>query len=304
MAATLVEPTAAFAPVALDGLVGQEPLAFPLYLGTGGGLPVLYRDEQTAFSEQHLARLRSEGVRAVFIREQDRALYCRRVERELDRLLRNQDVPIEHRASVLCGVAMELAQDLTQTPPSKVEVQRAQRMLSATSALVLRDEKAFAAVRAVLQARADLAHHSMVVSLFSLGLARHVIGGDAMALTHAGLAGLLHDVGRIGHEDDPEDGEHVRRAAELLVPAEVPRPVVDAVAAHHERMDGSGYPLGLRGPSIAILGRLVGMVDTFATIYCEGKARVGAFEALRIVGEVYRGCFDEKIAVALVRTFR
>ena len=177
-------------------------------------------------------------------------------------------------------------------------------MLGAASALFLRDKKAFVAVRSILQARTDLAHHSMVVSLLSVGLAKQVLGSDTTALIHAGLAGLLHDVGRIGHEDDVEDGEHVRRGAELLVKADVPRPVLDAVAMHHERMDGSGYPLRLRGPSIAMLGRLVGLVDTFATIYSEQKTRVGVFDALRILAEVYRGCFDDQIAVALVRLFR
>ncbi|MEZ5962985.1 MAG: HD domain-containing phosphohydrolase [Planctomycetota bacterium] len=304
MTSLVEEATGTYTPVALDGLVGGEPLEFPLFLRSSTGLPVLYRDERTVLTDVHLARLQTEGVQALYVREQDLSAYHRRVERELDRLLRNAAVPLEHRVGVLCGVAGQVAQDLLEGPPSRAQVQRAQRMLAATSALVLRDKKAFSAVRSVLQARPDLAHHSMVTSFVTLGLARQVVGSDPVVLTHAGLAGLLHDVGRVGHEDDVEDEEHVRRGLDRLATADLPRPVLDAVLCHHERLDGSGFPRGLRGPSIPLLARMLGLVDTFATIYAEQKPRVGVFDALRIIAEVYRGCFDEQIAVALVHQFR
>lgn len=304
MTSSVEESTETFAPIALEGLVGSEPLDFPLFIRSAAGLPVLYRDEHTLLSDVHVARLQTEGVQALYVRETDLPHYHRRVERDLDRLLRNQAVPLEHRVGVLCGVAIEVAQDLLQAPPDRAQLQRAQRMLSATSALVLRDQKAFGAVRSVLQARPDLAHHSMVTGFVCLGLARQVVGSDPVALTHAGLAGLLHDVGRIGHEDDIEDEEHVRRGVDMLSRSDLPRPVLDAVFCHHERLDGSGFPGRLRGPSIPLLGRMVGLVDTFATVYAEQKQRVGVFDALRIVAEVYRGCFDEQIAVALVHQFR
>lgn len=301
---TAVEAPGSFAPVALEGLVSTEPLAFPLYLRAGSGVPVLYRDERAVLSDLHLARLQTEGVQSLYIREQDLALYHRRVERELDRLLRNQAVPLEERVGVLCGVAIQVANDLLQAPPSRAQVQRAQRMLTATSALVLRDGKALAAVRSVLQARPDLAHHSIVVAFVCLGLARQVIGSDALVLAQAGLAGLLHDVGRIGHEDEVEDEEHVRRGLAMLARSDLPRPVAEAILCHHERLDGSGFPEGHRGAAVPVLARLVGLVDTFATIYAEQSPRVGVFDTLRIVAEVYRGCFDEQIAVALVNQFR
>lgn len=304
MTTLVAEATGQFVPVALEGLVGSAPLAFPLYLSTGRGLPVLYRDERTTFSDVHFARLQMEGVRSVFIREQDRTLYYRRIEADLDRLLRNASAPIEHRAAVLHGVATEIARDLLDARLDREGVLRAQRMLSATSALVLRDKKAFGAVRKVMQARPDLVHHSLVVSFMSLGLVRQVLGGDQTLLQHAGLAGLLHDIGRVGREDEVEDGEHVRRGYEILAAAVVPRPVCEAVLHHHERCDGSGYPAGVRIGGIPILARVVGLVDTFADIYIKRDTKIGAFDALRILAEVYRGCFDEQCAVGLVQMFR
>lgn len=304
MTTLVAETTGPFMPVALDGLVGVTPLAFPLYLSTGRGLPVLYRDERTSFTDVHLARLQMEGVTSIFIREQDRELYHRRVEGSLDRLLRNPNVPLEHRVSVLHGVAAGIAQDLLEGNLDRPGVLRAQKMLSATSALVLREKQAFAAVRSVLQASPDLVHHSMVVSFLCLGLMRQVVGGDQTLLQHAGLAGLLHDIGRVGREEEVEDGEHVRRGYETLVAALVPKPVCDAVLHHHERCDGSGYPLGVRSAGIPVLARVVGLVDTFVGIYTKRDARVGVFDALRILAEVYRGCFDEQFAVGLVQIFR
>jgi HD-GYP domain-containing protein (c-di-GMP phosphodiesterase class II) len=54
---------------------------------------------------------------------------------------------------------------------------------------------------------------------------------------------------------------HVDRGAETLRRIEFPWPVADAVRQHHERLDGSGYPLGLKGDEIMLEARIVAVAD-------------------------------------------
>jgi putative nucleotidyltransferase with HDIG domain len=149
-----------------------------------------------------------------------------------------------------------------------------------------------------------LASHSLTVAFLSMGLARIVLGGDGGTLVHAGLAGLLHDVGKVGHEELDHDPEHTLRGADLLRSLGMPPPVVDAARAHHERWDGTGFPAGKQGAAIPELARIVGIVDSFDKVYSQQSPRVGVFDALRILAQAYRGCFDERLAVGLVKLFR
>src|ERR1700694_2549155 len=87
-------------------------------------------------------------------------------------------------------------------------------------------------------------------------------------------AALLHDTGRLAVPEQiiskpgkltPEEFEKIKIhpvvGAEILERVQFPYPVVPIVRAHHEKFDGSGYPLGLRGTQIPIGARILAAVD-------------------------------------------
>ena len=215
-AATATNPTT-FSAIPLAGLVSDSSqVPFPLYLRTADNTWVLYHPANSALDESHVGRLSAEGVHALFIRDQDRQEYFRRVEGRLDQVLLDRNMPLERRADVLYGVATQVADELMQAPSDKLTVTRAQKLMMATSGLLLRENQGFQAVRRVLSVSPGLARHGLTCGFLSMGLARHVLGGDAGTLSMAGLAGLLHDVGRVGHEHIEHDPEHTTRGAAYL----------------------------------------------------------------------------------------
>ena len=93
---------------------------------------------------------------------------------------------------------------------------------------------------------------------------------------HAYRAGLLHDVGKVLLPFDPTQifrdltpGErtvvewHPSLGAALLAAAGEHREVVDGVLFHHERLDGTGYPYGLRGDDVPLIAQVIGAVDVY-----------------------------------------
>jgi len=54
---------------------------------------------------------------------------------------------------------------------------------------------------------------------------------------------------------------HCKVANDFLINIEFPYPVAEIIFQHHERMDGSGYPRGLKGEKIAIEARIIGAAD-------------------------------------------
>ena len=88
------------------------------------------------------------------------------------------------------------------------------------------------------------------------------------------IAGQLHDIGKIaipnelitkvGRLHDEEFTlikTHVKRGVEILEKIEFPWPIVTMISQHHERMDGSGYPNGLRGEEILFGSRILAVAD-------------------------------------------
>jgi putative two-component system response regulator len=97
------------------------------------------------------------------------------------------------------------------------------------------------------------------------------------ALEHVRLGGELHDIGKIGTREailnkpgplTPDEFKHVKEHSALgekiLAPFLAQSPVVlRIVRSHHERIDGSGFPDGLRGDKIPLEARIVAVVDAF-----------------------------------------
>lgn len=290
--------------VPMAGLVGANAVPFPLYLRTADDVWVLYRPAHSRIDESHIGRLVAEGVLFLYIRAQDQRAYCERVEAELDAVLLDRAVPLADRANVLYGISGVVAEQLLESEPGRPELRRAQKVMMSASSLLLREGQGFHALRRLLTSDSSLVRHSLTVGFLSMGLSRVMFGGDAASIAVGGLAGLLHDIGHIGYEDLEHDPEHTLRGAALLQKHGLPVPVVEVARSHHECFDGSGYPDGLAGEQIPALARLVGLVTLFDRVYSRQNPRVGVFDALRIVAQAYRGCFDERMAQGLVKLFR
>ncbi len=122
-------------------------------------------------------------------------------------------------------------------------------------------------------------NHGVKVALYLIALGRQ-LGFPKKELSHLGLIGMLADVGKIrlpralldkpGMLAPSEYGlikEHVRLGLEALREAgELPPEVELGIAQHHERLDGSGYPKGIKGNEISIYGRMAAIADSFAAL--------------------------------------
>jgi putative nucleotidyltransferase with HDIG domain len=117
--------------------------------------------------------------------------------------------------------------------------------------------------------------HSEVVATFSQEIAR-AMGFPECQIKDLTLAGLLHDVGKIGTSDvvlekpGPLTGEefgcimrHPEQGAQILRNVKQFSDILPVIRHHHERLDGSGYPDGLRGESIPMGARIISVADAF-----------------------------------------
>jgi HD-GYP domain-containing protein (c-di-GMP phosphodiesterase class II) len=160
--------------------------------------------------------------------------------------------------------------------------------------------------------------HTKRVALFSVLIAKHM-GMNKEEVYEIHLAATLHDIGKIGIDDkvlkkpaalDKEEWEHMKQHPELgfriLADVSSMKTITDGMRFHHERPDGHGYPLGLKGDEIPMVARIISVADTFDAMTSNRPYRKGleyevAFE--EIVRN--RGTqFDEKVVDGFVRAFK
>ncbi len=130
------------------------------------------------------------------------------------------------------------------------------------------------------QQHSDVYSHGVQVGVYLLALGRH-LGFPKMQLGHLGTMGLLLDLGKTalprdllekpGRLTDQEFAlmkRHVEYGLEVVSsgPKALHPDILEGIAQHHERLNGLGYPAGLRGDEISVYGRMAGIADCFAAL--------------------------------------
>lgn len=131
------------------------------------------------------------------------------------------------------------------------------------------------------------------------------------------LAGLLHDIGKIGISeavlrkrgklDDDEMSRikaHPQIGASILSEIKQMRDIVPGVLTHHERMDGKGYPKGLTGDRIPLIGKIISLADSFDAMTSRRVYRE-ALSIKRAMAEIEKGIgtqFDPEIATIFINS--
>jgi response regulator RpfG family c-di-GMP phosphodiesterase len=130
-------------------------------------------------------------------------------------------------------------------------------------------------VRAMEERDPYTAGHSLRVRRYAMELAR-AVGLEDRQRRLLSLAAHLHDIGKVAvpdailHKAGPLTDEetavvrqHPGTAERILAPVVRSRTVLAAIRGHHERLDGAGYPDGLRGAQVPLLARLIAIPDCF-----------------------------------------
>jgi len=162
------------------------------------------------------------------------------------------------------------------------------------------------------------AKHSKNVSDIAVRLAR-TMGLSETDVRKIRVAALMHDIGKVGvggniirkpGKLDTAEGLAMRQhpviSAEIMRPVEFLGEAAEIVRHHHEHVDGSGYPDGLKGAEIPLGSRVVLVADAFDALTTDRPYRRGRSksEALEVISAHAGTQFDEAVVDALKSTIQ
>ncbi len=157
--------------------------------------------------------------------------------------------------------------------------------------------------------------HSEMVSRYVVALAREV-SLEPDRIDGLRVAALLHDAGKIGVPEavllkpgalDVAEydiiKEHVTMSERIIAPLEMDDFIVEAIAQHHERLDGSGYPRGLAGEDITLWGRIMAIADSFDAMISDRiyRSRMPQAEAVTTLRRLAPARLDPDLVEAFAR---
>ncbi|GFZ65587.1 metal-dependent phosphohydrolase [Pseudomonas amygdali pv. eriobotryae] len=222
------------------------------------------------------------------------------------------------RARAICGRARNavMAMFTEARMGQAMDVDNVQLLVEEISSSILRHPHALISLSRLKTSDEYTYMHSVAVCALMVALARRM-GLPDDQVREAGVAGLMHDVGkmmiaphvlnkpgRLTHDEFEIMKAHPELGLKILKENQpVAATVMDVCLHHHEKVDGSGYPHGLKGDQISIFARMAAVCDVYDAITSDRpyKKGWGVAHSIREMAS-WKGHFDDVVFQSFVKT--
>jgi HD-GYP domain-containing protein (c-di-GMP phosphodiesterase class II) len=228
------------------------------------------------------------------------------LEREINRARKIQNETVKAVEQVITDIKMG----------KHVEAKSLKPVVDDMVSSILRNQDALLSMGLLRKTDEYLYYHSMSVCVLMMTFARYM-GFDPEEIKEIGIGAMLHDIGttkvppvilkKTGKLTDAEYDiikTHVIHSKDILSSAEgVSELAVRAASEHHERIDGSGYPEGLKEDGISVYGQIIAIVDVYDALTTGRtyRGRIPPTESLKILYDNGGTKFSRELVQKFIR---
>lgn len=258
-------------------------LSFDVYLRISGK-DLLYVRRTDNIDANRFDNLQKRNVRQVYIDERDMAAYLEFLSISASAALKEKTMPTAAKAQIISGQARAAVEDMFEHPDKKESFLLTQQAATNQVSLLLQNPEALEQMIRIADYDKTVFQHSVNVATIAIGLGA-AVGAPVETCQVLGVGGLLHDLGR-GHDadtavKDPEQyQQHPRNGANLLLGKKyVSKDVLDIILLHEERLDGQGFPGGVK--KLDQIFQVVGLANLYdRLVTLEGKNPREAYDSI------------------------
>lgn len=298
-------------PISLATLPLTSTVGVNVYLKTRPGEPpLLFSAAHNPIRREHFEELMHKGSSKLFIHRNDRDLYQQAVRECWDTLLLDRSLPVLQRLAAVHDLTREALIEQFESKHLESLIQTCQHF-AATSVAVLGDDPVTAAeIGDALHHDPSLATHATNAAAYAALLGRR-LGFATSELSRIVAGALLHDLGMLeidsvllnkpGRlqtcEHRQVQGHPALGLQRVIDRHDLCEGVMMMIYQHHERMNGSGYPVGIDGNEIHAWSRLCSVVDVYSALTSHRPHRqpVNTLTALAVLDRGAGSEFDREM---------
>ena len=252
----------------------------------------------------------------LYINEEDYEKYQSYAQEHLQSIANNADIPFTEKADIVYKKAASVMDELFKNPDSLENMQKSQSIVDGFVTLALQDEATLESIMKIAAHDYYTHTHSINVSIYSLSLAKF-LGLKDKDLEDIGMSSMMHDLGKSkvdsyiinknGKLTDNEFNEmkhHPQRGYDIAVKMGLSdKRILSGIRDHHEKLDGGGYPRGLKDKEISLFARIIAVSDVFDALTTKRsyKDAMSSFQAISIMKKQMDTHLDMRLVNALVK---
>lgn len=262
------------------------------------------------------SKVRLREVENLFVIDEEYERYQRYAQKHLKTIATNSEVPFSEKADIVYSKASEVMDELFKNPDSLANMQKSQDIVDGFVNLVLQDEATLASIMKIAAHDYYTHTHSINVSIYSLSLAKF-LGLKDKELEDIGMSSMMHDLGKskvdwdiINKNGKLTDTEFTRMKKHPAAGYDIAlnlgitdKRILAGIRSHHEKLDGGGYPDGLKDKQISLFPRIIAVCDVFDALTTKRsyKDAMTSFEAIGLMKKQMQGHLDMRLIDALIK---
>lgn len=251
-----------------------DHIKFSLFFSDAPTQMSLFLQSNSVIEKEHREKLKA--IERLYIHESQKHEYESFMGKKLQHTADDESIPLDEKIDIIYTSTSQLANSLYENPEALENVQRSKKVVDPILQTIFHHENTIKSFIKIIGYDYYTHTHSLNVSIYSLCLGTE-LGLEEKKLKDLGCAALLHDLGKssIDHNivNKPaslsqEEFEMMKRHPALGYDIALniginDKNILDGIRHHHEKLDGNGYPDGLREDEISLFPRIIGICDIF-----------------------------------------
>lgn len=255
-------------------------------------------------------------IEHLYVDEEEYDRYQSYAQAHLQSIANNDEIPFGDKADIVYKQAATVMDELFKNPDSLENMQKSQMIVDGFVGLALQDEATLESIMKIAAHDYYTHTHSINVSIYSLSLAKF-LGLKDKDLQDMGMSSMMHDLGKSkvdaaiinknGKLTDAEFTEmknHPQRGYDIALKMGLSdKRILSGIRDHHEKLDGGGYPRGLKDKEISLFARIIAVADVFDALTTKRsyKDAMSSFQAISIIKNQMDTHLDMRLVNALVK---
>jgi HD-GYP domain-containing protein (c-di-GMP phosphodiesterase class II) len=283
-------------------------LNFNLYKKVNPTQMSIFLQSNTTLDKEKQQKL--QKVEQIYIDKKEKNKYESFIEDNLQNIIQDKSLPLDERTEAVYTSSSELVDSLYSNPDALENAKRSEKIVTPILDSIIHNENTISSYMKIIEYDYYTHTHSLNVSIYSLSLGAE-LNLDEKSLKILGQAALLHDLGKskINHEIVNKNGKltnyefeqmkmHPALGYDTAMSIGIDNKLIlDGIRHHHEKLNGMGYPDGLKGSEITLFPRIICICDVFDALSTRRsyKDAMKSYDALMIMKNQMNEHLDMKI---------